>query len=116
MAGVRQFKQSLDPYDGLAQSVVTSKTMFWGDAAMITGSLTTVSGTASKWTVEGYEGDNTAGFTTALPAASAAGWQPLKVISAQGYFSMDTIGSWARILRTPSNSSATLFLSVFVGS
>lgn len=115
MPGVRQFKRSLDPYDGLAQSVVTSNTMFWGDAAMITGSLTTSSATASRWTVEGYEGDDAAGFRTAIPAASAAGWQTVKTLTAQGYFSADTIPSWARFLRTPSASSTTLFVAIHVG-
>ena len=112
---VRQWKNSIDPYEGIAQSAVTSKVMFWGDAAMITGSLTTSSGTASTWTVQGYEGDNAAGFRTAIPDATAAGWNTLKSLAAPGYFSMDTIPSWARFLRTPSNSSATLIVSVFVG-
>lgn len=115
MPGVRQFKRSLNPYDGVAESVITSNIMFWGDAAMITGSLTSSSATASRLTIEGYEGDNTAGFSAAIPAASAAGWQNLKTITAQGYFSMDTIPSWARFLRTPSASSMTLFVSIHVG-
>jgi hypothetical protein len=115
VARLRQVKRSTDPYDGVAQSVITSNIMFFGDATMITGSLTTSSGTASRWTIEGYEGDDAAGFRTAIPAASATGWQPAKVMTAQGYFSMDTIPTWARVLRVPSNSSGTLFISIHCG-
>lgn len=113
--GVCQYSRSDDAYQGLGVSNVTSNVMFWGDAAMITGSLTTSSGTASVWTVQGYEGDDAAGFRTALPAPTASGWQTVEAISAQGYLSIDTIPRWARVLRTPSHSSSTLFFSLYVG-
>ena len=112
---VCQYSRSLDAYDGIAQSGVTSNVMFWGDAAMITGSLTTSSATASVWTIQGYEGDDAAGFRTALPLPTASGWQTIKAVSGQGYLSIDTIPRWARVLRTPSNSSSTLFFSIYVG-
>lgn len=114
---VRQWKHSTDVYKGLAASVVTSNPQFWGDAAMITGSLTTSSGTASRWTIEGYEGENGDGFTSALPsgALGTGGWQPLKTLTVQGYFSIDTIPSWIRVVRTVSHSSSTLIVSVHVG-
>lgn len=115
MARLYQYKNSYGPYDGIAESGITSNVMYWGDAAMITGSWTSSSGTASRLTIEGYEGDNAAGFRTAIPAASAAGWQVLKVQTVEGYFSMDTIPQWARVLRTPSASSMTLVVAVHVG-
>lgn len=112
-----QYKQPINPYDGVAQSAVTSNPFFMGDGAMITGSLTTSSATASKWTVEGFDGPNEFGFTAALPsgAQNTGGWQLLKTLTAQGYFSMDTIPSWGRVLRTPSNSSSTLMFVIHVG-
>lgn len=115
--GIRQYKRGIDPYDGLAQSAVTSNNIFLGDAAMVTFSLTTSSATASKWTMEGYDGADGDGFRTALPsgAQNTGGWQLLKTFSVQGYYSADTIPSFARILRTPSNSSSTLIVSLHVG-
>lgn len=115
MARLYQYHRAASPFDGVAESALTSNVMFWGDAAMITVSLTTSSATASRWTIEGYEGDDAAGFRTAIPAASAAGWQVVKTLTAQGYHSIDTIPRWARFLRTPSHSSITLFTAVHVG-
>lgn len=115
--GVRQIRQVQNPFEGLAESIVTSNRMFWGDAAMITGSLTTSSATASRWTIEGFEGTEDYGFRIALPsgAANTGGWQTNKVLTVQGIFSMDTISSWVRILRTPSASSTTMVVAVYVG-
>jgi len=115
MGRLHQYSNSVNAYEGLAASIVTSNTLFWGDAAMITGSLTTSSATASTWTIQGYEGDDAAGFRTALPAATASGWQTVKAVSAQGYLSIDTIPRWARVIRTPSHSSSTLYVSQYVG-
>lgn len=112
---VRQYLQSLNPYEGLAASIVTSAAMFWGDAAMITYSLTSSSATASRWTFEGFSGVQGTGFTSALPAASAGGWQNITTATAQGYGSISTVPVWARVLRTPSHSSSTLIVSLFVG-
>lgn len=116
--GLHQFKRAYDPWGGLGVSIVTSNLMFWGDSAAITGSLTTSSATASRWTIEAFEGDDSDGFTTPLPtsaAAGAGGWQVNKTITAQGLFSIDTLCSWVRILRTPSHSSMTMRVTTFVG-
>lgn len=115
MSRLHQYTRSWKPYDGLAESVITSGTFFLGDAAMITGSWITSSGTASNLTLQGYEGDAESGFRTALPAATAGAWAVIKALSAQGYFSCDTIPMWGRFLRAPSLSSSTLFVSVHVG-
>lgn len=115
--GLHQFRRAYDPWGGLGVSIVTSNLMYWGDSAAITGSLTTSSGTASRWTIEAFEGDEGDGFFTALPsgAAGTGGWQVNKTITAQGLFSIDTLPSWVRILRTPSHSSMTMRVTTFVG-
>ena len=116
MSRIRQYRQTLAPYAGLAESVITSATMFLGDAAMITGSWTTSSATASRLTLVGYEGsDHLTGFTSSLPGPVADGWNVIKVQTATGYFSLDTLPSWGRFLRNPSASSATLYVSIHVG-
>ena len=113
--GIRQYHQAHNPWSGLAESVITSNTLFMGDAAMITGSWTTSSGTASRLTLLGYEGDDADGFRTALPAAIADGWNVVKTLTATGYFSVDTIPRWGRFMRNPSASSATLRVTIHVG-
>lgn len=118
MPGLRQYKRSYNAYDGLAESAVTSNPLFWGDAAMITLSWTTSSGTASKLTLEGFDGGDADGFRIALPsgAQNTGGWQLLKpAMTAQGYYSVDTIPSFARFLRTPSTSSMSVVVSMHVG-
>lgn len=116
MGSLRQYSRTKGPYDGLAESVITSNTMYFGDAAMITFSWSTNSNGASRLTLQGYEGTSSVdGFRTALPAATAEGWQVVKAITAQGYHSVDTIPRWARFLRAPSLSSMTLLVSIHVG-
>lgn len=111
-----QYSRTKNPFSGLAESVVTSNTMFLGDAAMITFSWSTNSNGASRLTLQGYEGASSLdGFTSALPAPTADGWQLVKAATAQGYYSVDTIPRWARFLRDPSLSSMTLHLTVHVG-
>ncbi len=112
---VSQYQRAENPFAGVAESGITGNTIFLGDAAMVNFSWTSSSGTASRLTLEGYEGGSLDGFTSALPAASAAGWQVVKAVTAQGYHSLDTIPRWGRFLRNPSASSMTLFLTVHVG-
>lgn len=115
MTRLVQYRRPYDPFGGLAESVATSTVIHTGDAAMITFSVTTSSGTASRFTFQGWEGaTNTDGFTTAIAAADPA-WQTVKVVTAQGYGSFDTIPDFCRILRAPSNSSSTIRLTVHVG-
>jgi hypothetical protein len=115
MTRLTQYRRPHDPFGGVAVSGVTSVVMHTGDAAMITGSLTTSSATASKWTIQGWEGESfTDGFQTAIAAADP-GWHVIKLVTAQGYFSFDTIPDFCRILRTPSHSSTTIRLTVHVG-
>ncbi len=110
-----QYRRPHNPFAGLAESVITSNTLHTGDAAMITFSITTSSATASRWTIQGWDGaDITDGFTSAIAAADPA-WQTIKVATAQGYGSFDTIPDFCRILRTPSASSTTIRLTVHVG-
>ena len=110
-----QYSTPVNPYRGLAESVITSNPMFLGDAAMITGSWITSAATASRLTLMGYEGEAGTGFTSALPAADADGWKVVKEQTATGYFSVDTIPMWGRFKRAPSLSSSTLFLTIHVG-
>lgn len=115
MSRLYQYRRPHNPFEGLAESVVTSNVIHTGDGAMITFSVTTSSGTASRWTFQGWDGTNlTDGFTTAIAAADPA-WQTIKVATAQGYGSFDTIPDFCRIQRTPSHSSTTIRLTLHVG-
>lgn len=102
------------PYTGVAESGVTSKSLFLGDACGMTWSLTTNSNTASTWTLQCNNGD---GFTASLAEAD---WFTSANVSAQGLYSIDSGGAlsglprWARFLRTPSNSSSTIRVSYCV--
>lgn len=111
-----QYHRTKNPFTGLAESVITSNVMFLGDSAMAVFSWSTNSNGASRLTLQGYEGTGyTDGFASALPAPTADGWQDIKVATAQGYYSLDTIPRWARFLRAPSLSSMTLMLTYHVG-
>lgn len=113
---VRMYHQTFRPFSTIAESGVTSETFPGMDATMIVFSLTTSSGTASRWTIQGIDGTTyTDGFKTALTAADPA-WQTVKVATAQGYGSFDTIPRWFRFQRTPSASSTTFSLTIYTGS
>jgi len=109
------YTQNINPYAGQVVSAVTSGSIFLGDAAQMTWSLTTQSGTASLWTLQGNNGD---GFKTALGASDD--WHVLASVSAQGYYSVDSGGGlsgmprWGRFLRTPSHSSTTIQTALLV--
>lgn len=104
-----KYTQSGDAYAGLAQSVETSNTFFTGDAVMVTYSITSASTTASSWTAMGNASD---GFFSAIDATQ---WQPIHQATAQGYYSLDTIPRWLCFQRTPSASSTTIVVSLYVG-
>jgi len=106
---LHQYSPAVNAYRGVAESGVTSATWFTGDAEVVTWSLMTSSGTASRWTLSGSMDD---GFRTAINASS---WFTLAVASAQGFYSVDTIPRWARFQRTPSASSSTVMLGFRVG-
>ena len=106
---VSQFNQNFNAYTGIAESAVTSNVLFTGDARAVWFSLTTSSGTASVWTVQGNESD---GFLTAVDSSA---WQTIATLTSQGYASFNTIPRWARWQRTPSNSSGTVYVSIAVG-
>lgn len=113
----RQYHQTFDPFSGLAQSIVTGVTIFYGDCSMVDYSVVTSSATASQWTVLGCEGNSPQdGFNTALPAVdNYVNWQTIRTISKQGYGSFDTIPRWGVFLRTPSASSSTIRVTLHVG-
>lgn len=115
MGRIRQVGRTFRPYEGVAESGITSNILFFGDAAAITFSWTTSSATASRLTLQGYEGNDADGFRVALPAATAEGWQVVQEITARGYHSVSTLPRWARFMRTPSASSSTLFVTIHVG-
>lgn len=112
---LRQYNQSFNAFQGLAESVVSSNTFWFGDASMVDFSITTSSATASRWTLMGYEATLGAGFTSALPTVDANNWQVVKVFTTQGFASLDTIPSWGVMLRTPSASSTTIRFTIHVG-
>src|SRR5690349_10358485 len=113
----RQYHQTINPFSGLAESIVTSATLFFGDCSMVDFSLVTSSATASRWTWLACEGDSPqAGFNSALPAVdNYVNWQTVKVVTGQGYASFDTIPRWGVLLRTPSASSTTVRVTLHVG-
>jgi len=115
MSRVNQYHRAANAFTGIAESGITSNVMFMADAAMITYSWITSSATASRLTLQGYEGLEQDGFQTALPGATASGWNTVKVVTATGYQSVDTIPRWGRFLRNPSASSSTLFVTIHVG-
>jgi len=108
------YSHTLNPFGGLAASVVTSNSVFLGDAAQMTWSLTTSSATASRWTFQGNNGD---GLTAALAEAD---WKDLTPVAAQGFYSVDSGGGlsglprWGRWWHTPSASSFTILTSYLV--
>lgn len=106
---VAQYEQNIQPFKGLAESAATSNPFFMGDASMVVFSLISSSATASRWTLQGNEGD---GFTLALAEAE---WQLNKAVTAPGIYSVDTLSRWGRFQRTPSFSSMTLYVSIAVG-
>lgn len=108
MHGAR-YIQTLNPYGGLAESIVTGNVIFAGDAFAVNYSVTSSSATASRYTVQGHNGD---GFETALGAPE---WHDAKGVAAQGLHSLDTIPRWIRFQRNPSASSSTINLALYVG-
>ena len=109
MSGFLKWTTTGDAYSGIAQSAETSNTFFTGDAVMVTYSITTSSTTASSWTVMGNASD---GFFSAIDTTQ---WQPIHQATTQGYYSVDTIPRWMCFQRTPSASSITLTLSLYIG-
>lgn len=102
------YAKTLNPFTGIAESGGTSNSIFLGDAVAVTWSLTTSSATASRWTLQG---SNSGGFTASVEASS---WQNILGVTAQGFYSVDTIPRWARFQRTVSNSSSTVLLGFHV--
>jgi hypothetical protein len=108
------YTHTLNPYAGLAASVATSNSVFLGDAVQMTWSLTTSSGTASRWTLQGNNGD---GFTATLADAD---WFDTNYVTAQGLYSIDSGGGlsgfprWGRFQNVPSASSHTIRVSYLV--
>jgi hypothetical protein len=112
----RQYHQTFNPFSGLAESVVTGVTLFFGDCSMVDFSLVTSSATASRWTWLGCEGNSPQdGFSTALPSVDSNNWQVVKVVTGNGYASFDTIPRWGALLRTPSASSTTVRVTLHIG-
>lgn len=112
----RQYHQTFNPFSGVAESGVTGILLFTGDASMVDFSITTSSGTASRWTWLGCDGNSPQdGFMTALPSVDSNNWNPVKIATTNGWFSFDTIPRWTVLLRTPSASSTTIRLTIHVG-
>lgn len=106
---IAQYNRTILPYDGIAESALTSNVVFLGDASMAVWSLASSSATASRWTIQGSLTD---GFTAAIEASS---WFDVKGVTAPGLNSVDTITRWVRFQRAPSNSSSTIRLTYYVG-
>lgn len=106
---IAQYSRSTTPYSGLVESTVTSNVFLTVDAVMVNYSWITSSATASRLTVQGNESD---GLNAGLNESE---WLDMKGVTATGYYSMTTIPRWLRMLRTPSNSSSTIFLSLHFG-
>lgn len=110
MPRIYQYNKTLRPYEGLAESVLTSNVIFLGDASMVNFSWVTSSGTASRLTLQGNMSD-----VTTFGLLDSTQWVDAKAVTAQGLHSLDTIPRWGRFQRTPSNSSNSIALTYFVG-
>ena len=96
-----------DAWSNYTASVATSNVFFVGDAYHVSWSLTSSSGTASRWTVQGSNED---GFTAAIDGSS---WQDMQGVTVQGVYGVSTSSTprWIRFQRTPSTSSSTIAFS-----
>lgn len=104
-----QYGHNLNPFAGLAESAGTSVSVFFGDAQAATWSLTTASATASRWTLQGSDAE---GFVSSIGADT---WFDLRGVTAQGFYSVDSLPRWGRFQRTVSASSSTILTAYRVG-
>lgn len=107
MGRLHLYTQGMNPYEGMAGSVVTSNPIFTGDARYANFSWSTASAVASRITVQANNGE---GFFAALPDE----WQDVVGKANAGYFSVDTIPRWIRFQRNPA-SNGTVRLALHVG-
>lgn len=99
-----QFQTNL----GAANSNLTGQPWFVGDAATLTVSIQSSTGSASRYTILGSNAD---GFQTALGTPSqtvpAGGWSFITAITSQGLYTIDPGFRWINSVRTVIDTSAT---------
>jgi hypothetical protein len=92
---------------GGANSNLTGNPYFVGDAATISISIQSSTGSASRYTILGSNGD---GFQSALgtpsQTAPAGGWSILTALTAQGAYTLDAGVRWITSVRTVIDTSA----------
>lgn len=103
---MRNFQVALDPYDGVAESGVTSNVLDTRDAFDFTVSTYTSAGTASLLTyqVSNWTGDIGNPRDASIPEASWSNWTTFTPSAATVLAPVLGAG-YARILRTPSLAS-----------
>jgi hypothetical protein len=92
---------------GAANSNLTGGAWYVGDAATLTVSIQSSTGSASRYTILGSNGD---GFQSALGTPSqtvpAGGWSIITTITSQGLYTIDTGFRWINSVRTVIDTSA----------
>lgn len=93
---------------GAANSNLTGSAWYVGDAATITVSIQSSTGSASRYTILGSNAD---GFTAALGTPSqtvpAGGWSIVTALTAQGVYTIDPGLRWLTSVRTVIDTSAS---------
>lgn len=92
-------------FNSANSSTYTSNPVLTADAATLSLSWTTVSGTASRLTVQG---SNDQGFTGAI-----TNWSTITALTAQGFYTVDPGARWMRIQRHSEESQATTQLQTW---
>lgn len=92
---------------GAANSNLTGNPWFVGDAATISISIVSSTGSASRYTILGTNDD---GFQSALGTPSqtvpAGGWSIVTVLTSQGVYTVDSGLRWINSCRTVIDTSA----------
>lgn len=101
---------------GAANSNLTGNPWFVGDAATLTVSIQSSTGSASRYTILGSNAD---GFQSALGTPSqtvpAGGWSIVTTITAAGIYTIDPgmrwINSCRTVIDTSANSNVTIIFA-----
>lgn len=98
---------------GAANSNLTGTPYFVGDAATISVSIVSSTGSASRYTILGTNDD---GLQSALGTPSqtvpAGGWSIVTALTAQGVYTIDSGLRWLNSVRTVIDTSANSNVSI----
>ncbi len=104
----RQFITGRQVNLGAANSNLTGSPWFVGDAAQISVSIQSSTGSASRYTILGSNDDGlTAALGTPSQTVPANGWSIVTALTAQGLYSITPGFRWINSCRTVIDTSAT---------